>query len=174
MTQLTLPGEMAPKAPADQTSQTGQTSQTSQTYQAGQAKRQAKTANLKLYSEQPVYVCSYTLLKELTVCYRSIPRDLRYTIGSRMLQNITDEVMSVAHAFKSPKGKDEFIWQALLRMQEVQVCLRLLRDVDAISTKYFLHTLPLTSNVTAQLTSWYRYAKRREAGAGSGSDSFVR
>jgi hypothetical protein len=114
-------------------------------------------------------VRSYTLLKELTVCYSRIPRDLRYTLGSRMLQTMTDEVMSVAHAFKTTKGKDAFIREAMLRMEEVQVCLRLLKDVDAISTKFFLHTLPITADVSTQLSSWYRYAKRKEPN-GSGSE----
>lgn len=116
----------------------------------------------KAYTDQPVYVRSYTLLKELTVCYSRIPRDLRYTLGSRMLEAMTDEVMNVVHAFKTAKGKTPFIKEAMLRLEEVKVCLRLLKDVDAISTKFYLHTLPLTADVTTQLASWHNFTKRRE------------
>jgi hypothetical protein len=130
---------------------------------SSQQKTQPSEKKYKHYSEQPVYVRSYTLLKELTTCYSRIPRDLRYTLGSRMLTAMTDEVMSVTHAFKTTKGKDAFIKDALLRLEEVQVCLRLLKDVGSISTKFFLHTLPITSDVATQLSAWYRYAKRREA-----------
>ncbi len=116
----------------------------------------------KVYTDQPVYVRSYTLLKELTVCYSRIPRDLRYTLGSRMLEAMTDEVMNVVHAFKTAKGKAPFIKEAMLRLEEVKVYLRLLKDVDAISTKFYLHTLPLTADVTTQLASWHNFTQRRE------------
>ena len=114
----------------------------------------------KLYTEQPVYVKSYTLLKELTVCYSRIPRDIRYTLGTRMLNAMADEVMSVALAFKATKGKDALIRDAAAHLEETKVMLRLLKDVGAISTKFFLHTLPITADITVQLSSWARYAGR--------------
>ncbi len=114
----------------------------------------------KLYTEQPVYVKSYTLLKELTVCYGRIPRDIRYTLGARMLNAMTDEVMSVALAFKATKGKESLIGDAAAHLEETKVMLRLLKDVGAISTKFFLHTLPITADITVQLSSWARYASR--------------
>lgn len=124
--------------------------------------QQIQAKKPKRYSDQPVYVRSYTLLKELTTCYSRIPRDLRYTLGSRMLEAMTDEVINVSHAFKTAHGKDAFIREAMLRLDEVQVCLRLLKDVGAVSTKFFLHTLPITSDVAMQLSAWYRYAKRQK------------
>lgn len=119
----------------------------------------------KGYSDQPVYVSSYTLLKELTVCYSRIPRDLRYTLGTRMLEAMTDVAVSVAWAFKTPKGKSPYIKQAARRMDEVKICLRLLRDLNAVSAKFFLHTLPLSAGVTSQLASWYHFTRRKECGA---------
>jgi hypothetical protein len=116
----------------------------------------------KLYAEQPVYVRSYTLLKELATCYSRIPRDIRYTLGTRMLNAMTDEVMCVTHAFKSAKGKDVFIREAILHLEETQVLLRLLKDVGAVSTKFFLHTLPISADISTQLNSWARYAERKE------------
>ncbi len=107
----------------------------------------------KLYTDQSVYVRSYTLLKELTVCYSRIPRDLRYTVGSRMLEAMTSEVMNVAYAFKSTKGKSQYIHEAMLRLEDVKICLRLLKDVNAISTKFFVHTLPFTAGVTSELST---------------------
>lgn len=126
--------------------------------------KQSLPTKPKHYSDQPVYVRSYTLLKELTTCYSRIPRDLRYTLGSRMLEAMTDEVMNVSHAFKRQKGKVAFISDAMVKLEEVQVYLRLLKDVGAISTKFFLHTLPITTDVATQLSAWYRYAQRRETG----------
>ncbi len=116
----------------------------------------------KLYAEQPVYVRSYTLLKELTTCYGRIPRDIRYTLGSRMLNAMTDEVMCVTHAFKSATGKEAFIREAILHLEETQVMLRLLKDIGAVSTKFFLHTLPISADIASQLNSWARYAGRKE------------
>ena len=123
----------------------------------------------KSYSDQPVYVCSYRLLKELTVCYSRIPRDLRYTLGSRMLEAMTDVSVNVAWAFKTPKGKSPYIKQAARRMDEVKICLRLLRDLNAVSAKFFLHTVPLSSDVSSQLASWYHFTRRKECGAAGGT-----
>ncbi len=114
----------------------------------------------KPYTEQPVYVKSYTLLKELTVCYSRIPRDIRYTLGTRMLNAMADEVASVVRAFKATRGKDTFIRDAAAHLEDTKVMLRLLKDVGAVSTKFFLHTLPITADITAQLNSWARYAGR--------------
>ena len=77
-----------------------------------------------------------------------------------MLNAMTDEVMSVVHAFKSAKGKDVLIKEALVKLEEVKVMLRLLKDIGAISTKFFLHTLPITTDIASQLTSWARYVER--------------
>ncbi len=116
----------------------------------------------KLYVEQPVYVRSYTLLKELTTCYSRIPRDIRYTLGTRMLNAMTDEVMCVIHAFKSARGKDVYIRNAILHLEETQVLLRLLKDIGAVSTKFFLHTLPISADIATQLNSWARYTEKKE------------
>ena len=115
----------------------------------------------KGYFDQPVYVKPYTLLKELYVCFHGLPRDWKYTLGNRMVNSMTNVVMATAHAFKSADDKLLHIEEAQRQLTETQVCLRMLKDVGGISTKFFLYTVPMTANIAAQLTSWSRYVKRK-------------
>jgi four helix bundle protein len=125
-------------------------------------KRTIHTASPKKgYFEQPIYVESYTLLKDLYICFHGLPRDWKFTLGNRMVNSMTNVVMATAHAFKSADDKLLHIEEAQRQLTETQVCLRMLKDVGGISTKFFLYTVPMTANIAAQLTSWSRYVKRK-------------
>lgn len=125
------------------------------------AKPQAKER--RLYTEQPVYVQSYSLLKQLVVLFRRIPRDLRFTIGKRMLDAMMDEVVSVFHAFKQEKERLAYVKQAQKQIAEVQLYLRLLNDLAVMSNRQYLSTLPMTSDIAKQLRAWYDYTYRRQS-----------
>lgn len=113
------------------------------------------------YTEQPVYVESYMLVKDLAGAFQRMPRDVRFTIGKRMLDSMLDELICVFHAFKEPQGsKAPLIRQALRHMEDAQLCLRLLNDLHALSDKFFVHTLPLSASVVKQLRAWATYASR--------------
>lgn len=118
------------------------------------------TSERKLYSEQPVYVLSYTLLKQLIDLFRRMPRDLRFTLGKRMLDAMVDEVVNVFHAFKQIKERLAYIQQAQKRIAEVQLYLRLMSDLGVMSNKQYVSTLPLTVDITKQLRAWRDYTYR--------------
>lgn len=122
-----------------------------------------KSSERRLYTEQPVYVQSYSLLKQLIVVFRRMPRDIRFTIGKRMLDVMMDEVTSVFHAFKHVKERLSYIQQAQKQISEVQLYLRLLNDLAVISNRQYLYTLPLTSEIAIQLRAWYDYTYRRQS-----------
>lgn len=120
----------------------------------------SSTSERKLYSEQPVYVLSYTLLKQLIDLFRRMPRDLRFTLGKRMIDAMMDEVINVFHAFKQIKERLAYIKQAQKQIAEVQLYLRLMSDLGVMSNKQYVSTLPLTVDITKQLRAWHDYTYR--------------
>lgn len=120
------------------------------------------TSEHKLYTEQPVYVLSYTLLKQLIDLFRRMPRDLRFTLGKRMLDAMMDEVTNVFHAFKQVKERLAYIQQAQMQIAEVQLYLRILSDLGVMSGKQYVSTLPLTVDITKQLRAWRDYTYRHQ------------
>lgn len=124
---------------------------------------QSAASEHKLYTEQPVYVLSYTLLKQLIDLFRRMPRDLRFTLGKRMLDAMMDEVTNVFHAFKQVKERLAYIQQAQKQIAEVQLYLRLLSDLGIMSGKQYVSTLPLTVDITKQLRAWRDYTYRHRS-----------
>lgn len=111
---------------------------------------------MAIYTNLPVYEESYQLLLDVVNFTRNIQRDLRYTLGEKLKQNIIDILVLI---FKANKDRSKVSHISLARetLVEVQVVIRILNDLKQISDRQYIILAERTTNISKQLTSWEKY-----------------
>ncbi len=115
---------------------------------------------MAIYTNLPVYEESYQLLLDVVNFTRNIQRDLRYTLGEKLKQNIIDILVLIFKANKT-KDKTEHIAMARETLVEVQVVIRILNDLKQISDRQYIVLAEKTTSISKQLSSWERYTSGR-------------
>lgn len=106
------------------------------------------------YSKIPVYKAAYDCLKECMMRFHNIPSDFKPLTRDIRLQ-LTRIMVCIAHArlnFLATKSLQEATDLAL----QVQIEIRLLDEVHAISPKSYAILAKLTDSLVRQMVGWAR------------------
>ena len=111
-------------------------------------------------SHLQVYKASYVLCREGFRRVQKLPKDLRYTLGTRFFESTLKVLQAVVLA-NQKTTKAESLESALLEIELIWTELRLLYDLKGISAGEFQVLSERVSDVGRQLAAWRTWEKKR-------------
>ena len=115
---------------------------------------------MAIYYDLPVYKTCYELYLKFVTARRILPREERYTIAQE-LDRAMVETLVLLQRINSTREKVPLIVRARQLIAEIQIRIRVLRDIKALSIKVFTELFDLSENVSKQLTSWQKFSQRQ-------------
>lgn len=117
---------------------------------------------MALSEQLPIYKASYDLLEKLTDLTKELPRFLRYTLGTRMMDLCLHMLGQIYRANISKKDRHEAIVELIVCYRELLMLLRVCYTQKAISTGRYAVFMELLDSIGRQATGW----KKEEEGRG--------
>lgn len=114
------------------------------------------------YKHLPVYRTCRQLLLEMTIAIKQYPRDFRYTIGQRALDEIVSLIALIVRANSTTRRRD-ILRDALERLAVVEVFVQLAHDVRALSSKKLMLIGPLVDSIGRQVGGWLKGSNQGES-----------
>jgi hypothetical protein len=108
------------------------------------------------YKHLPIYKSTYDLLEKVTVVTKNFPKDFKYTLGSRLREEVIELVVYIFKANSVRNDKQAFVEKVLERMQVVELLLRLSKDMRLITVKQFSEVVVLSDSVGRQAQGWIK------------------
>ena len=115
-----------------------------QFYETGQWKLPAYKKVLDLYNQ---------LETSTKKARTNIKRGIIFNIENLLIEMLSTIVFA-DEAYDDPKKRSDFIDSALENLHKVVICVRILKDLNAIHPTGFSALTLLEDNVSAQLTAW--------------------
>ena len=115
---------------------------------------------MAIYFDLPVYKTCYELYLKFVKVRHTLPREERYTIAQELDRAIV-ETLVMLQRINSTREKVPLIVKARQLMAEIQVRIRVLRDIKALSIKSYTELFDLSENVSKQLTSWQKFSQKQ-------------
>ena len=88
-------------------------------------------------------------------------RDLRYTLGENLKQEII-EILQLIYQANSSRKKIAFISACRVKMVKVSMQIRIVKDMKEIKIAQYASLAELVENISKQLTGWERGERKRE------------
>lgn len=114
---------------------------------------------MALYLELPVYKVCNELYVEFVKTRRTLPREERYTIGQELDRALVDTLVLIQR-INSTRDKVPLIGRARQLVAEIQVRMRVLRDVRALSIRHFTELFDRSESLSRQLASWQKFSQK--------------
>lgn len=111
------------------------------------------------FNNLPVYGVSYRLALDVTNLCSSLDRRFRYSLGEDLRNSAKQIVLNITWAGKDDE-KVDCIVSARHSLTEMQLCLRLLNDLKAITDKRYVSFLELTNDLSSQLSKWEQHSRQ--------------
>lgn len=108
---------------------------------------------MALSEELPIFGASYSLLEKLIDVEKDLPRMLRYTVGSRMIDANLDLLMRVYRTNMSDDRQKEMN-EMLISQRMIQMLLRVVYREKSISSGRYAELLKLLDTIGRQITAW--------------------
>lgn len=108
---------------------------------------------MALHSQLPIYKVARDLFYQAVALARKMPRDLRNTVGDRLLADTFELVMLVFRA-NSAVDKRPYLDDMIERTVAAGLLLRLCLDLRLISEKEYAAAVELTNSVGKQANGW--------------------
>jgi len=115
---------------------------------------------MAVYDNLPVFKVSYDLVVEVFKLCGSMQRDYKFTIGEK-LKNTLIELMVGIYRANVEVERMEMIRQCRQYVVQVKLYLRLLHDLDQLSTKRFAGLSENVETISNQLTAWYKSTENK-------------
>jgi hypothetical protein len=112
---------------------------------------------MALHTELPIYKVAYDLLNLVTEITRSMPRDFKASIGSK-ISNETMEVIVLIFRANVSRQKTEYLTDLIERLQVTELLLRLSKDKRFISTGQYAKAIDLTNQIGRQANGWRKHS----------------
>lgn len=115
----------------------------------------------QLFREEnlPVFKMVYDLLLRIFHDTKRLERDYRYTLGEDLKRNLLRVEICIYHGNveTDAKSKLNYLAEALDRMLEVKLCVRILHDSKQISTKNYALLSEQMVMIEKHLRNWIKY-----------------
>lgn len=109
---------------------------------------------MALSEELPIYKDSYDLLEQLTDLSKNLPKLLRYTVGTRMMDLCLDMLGLIYRANMAQEGRQKAITDMLICYRQLLMLLRVCYHQKAFSTGKYAELLKLLDSIGRQGTAW--------------------
>jgi len=111
------------------------------------------------YYHLDVYKASYKLLVEIHKNFRQLGKEHKYTIGEKVKEKVFAVLVGIYKANKS-RDKVGLLEDILDDVEYIRLSLRLLRDLQVLNEKKYVHLLVLCEDVRIQFEKWCRYENK--------------
>ena len=110
-----------------------------------------------MHTDLSIYRAAMGLLHMATTLTRSIPRDLKQSLGKRVIDECIEVVMLIARA-NATQDKRPHLTLLVERVQVVEFLMRLFKDSRFISVEQHAKAIEVTASVGKQANAWKRSA----------------
>ena len=110
---------------------------------------------MALYENLPVYKAGYDLLLETCHLAVNLAREHRYTLGERLQGELTEILVCIYRANSSQEGRAEVLAEARQRLVKAKLYLRMLHDLQQLSTAQFAREAERCETLSKQLAAWH-------------------
>jgi hypothetical protein len=107
------------------------------------------------YKEVPVFKACYDLsVAFFNLQKKHLSKSAKYSIGDRLIDKSLSLMSDIQIAMKS-KSRAKVLFDAVVKIDEIRVLIRLLKDTGELSTKQLIRYSTRVENISKQLTGWY-------------------
>ena len=111
--------------------------------------------------ELPAIQKAYDLAREILPRTAKFPRDLKFSLGLRIADNVL-MVLELLIQASYTKNKARLLSDANLRLERLRMLLRLSRELGALSNKGYEHVMAIVTELGNQIGGWYKQAGGRD------------
>ena len=108
-----------------------------------------------MHTDLSIYRAAMGLLHMATILTRNIPRDLKQSLGKRVIDECIEVVMLIARA-NATQDKRPHLTLLVERVQVVEFLMRLFKDSRFISVEQHAKAIQVTASVGKQANAWKR------------------
>ncbi len=119
-----------------------------------------------LHSDTPIYKATFELLKAVVLVAKNMPRDFKQTLACDLRDHCVKVTVLILRANKA-QDKTPHLEEILERHQEIELLIRLARDIQVISLAQYAKIIQLSDNVGKQANGW-RGSQLRQTHEGQG------
>lgn len=118
---------------------------------------------MALYSELPVYKATYDLLLGIFKFTKEFGKEYKYTVGESIKKE-TIELLTLIYRANTRTDKQAVLQEARERIEVIRLFIRLMKDMQQVSLKQFVHINEHIENVSKQLAGWQKSMKLQVEG----------
>ncbi|RON52896.1 four helix bundle protein [Pseudomonas frederiksbergensis] len=108
-----------------------------------------------MHTELSIYKVSLGLLQMATNLTRNIPRDLKQSLGKRVIDECIDVLLLIARA-NSTRDKQPHLVLLVEKVQVVEFLMRLFKESRFISITQHATAIEVTTSIGKQANAWKR------------------
>jgi len=110
---------------------------------------------MAMHTELSIYKASLGLLQMATTLTRNIPRDLKQSLGKRVIDECIDVLMLIARA-NSTQDKSPHLTLLIEKVQVIEFLMRLFKESRFISVGQHANAIEVTTSIGKQASAWKR------------------
>lgn len=111
---------------------------------------------MAMHTELAIYNAAMGLLHMATTLTRNIPRDLKHSLGKRVIDECIEVLMLIARA-NATQDKRPHLTLLVEKVQVVEFLMRLFKDNRFISVPQHAKAIEVTASIGKQANAWKRY-----------------
>lgn len=120
------------------------------------------------YDQLMVYKTSYDLTVEVMRLSKKLPRELRFTLGERVINSTVEMMISIYRVNIEQANKFDKLGIAREELETLRLLVRIIKDLQYVSVAYFTTLSEMIESISKQLTAWQR-SVRVPVSKGTGS-----
>lgn len=109
-----------------------------------------------------IYKTTYELSHQVLKATRHFPRDLKATLGQRMIDITMSMVINIYRANAARSGRAEIVQKVLEEVAVIEMAIRLSKDQREITPQKQGELIELTDSIGRQAYRWMQSAKRQQ------------
>lgn len=110
---------------------------------------------MAMHMDLQIYQASMGLLHMATNLTRNIPRDLKQSLGKRVIDECVEVLMLIARA-NATRDKHPHLVSLVEKVQVIELLMRLFKDSRFISVDQHAKTIEVTTSIGKQANAWKR------------------
>ena len=108
-----------------------------------------------MHTDLSIYRTAMGLLHMATTLTRNVPRDLKQSLGKRVIDECIDVLMLIARA-NATQDKRPHLTLLVEKVQVVEFLMRLFKDSRFISISQHAQAIEVTTSIGKQANAWKR------------------
>ena len=107
------------------------------------------------YDELPVFKATYDMMLSVFQFVKDFSKEYKYTVGDAMRKEAM-ELMTLIYRANSRLDRSAVLAEARERLEILRLYIRLMRDLQQVSTRKFVRISEQVEMVSRQLTGWQK------------------